>query len=333
LLLRHYVHRSGSQSCFMCVCRCSVRKWRLPRARVLPAACPPPRHRLCGCTPWCVRASGGATCMRGAIPGVQGEEHDRRLCVALRRGPLRVHAGVASSCCLRRCCGGADVCSPAQKHARELIAEKSVVELGSGTGVCGLFASQLGAASVLLTDDAEHTALLQRNADANREWIAGMECTVNVAQHQWCVSAGGCFLPCLRRRRRDAWCARVVAGGVSCRPASSRRSTSSLLRMCCTRTSTSASCARAWTRWQAPPPRYSSRSRAAMPARCRQSHTCGPLDSRCTRCVPAAGRFDRACVCVCGVVHDAVRHGVVTATQTDDDAGSGKCVLFVRRSC
>jgi len=62
----------------------------------------------------------------------------------------------------------------------EAVRGKTVLELGSGTGVGGLSAAAAGAASVLLTDGGETTLdLLKRNAVANGHNIA------DVAQLRW----------------------------------------------------------------------------------------------------------------------------------------------------
>ena len=64
----------------------------------------------------------------------------------------------------------------------DAVSGKTVLELGSGTGVGGLSAAAAGAASVLLTDGADATLeLLERNAVANGHCRAD----VDVARLRW----------------------------------------------------------------------------------------------------------------------------------------------------
>ena len=49
------------------------------------------------------------------------------------------------------------------KHADD-VAGASVLELGSGTGACGLYAAALGASRVVLTDGREGLLPLQDNS-------------------------------------------------------------------------------------------------------------------------------------------------------------------------
>ena len=69
---------------------------------------------------------------------------------------------------------------------------KSVVELGSGCGLCGLMAAALGASRVLLTDLPPLLPLLRRNCDANRH-VCG-ESELSVRSLEWGVTPCGGLL-------------------------------------------------------------------------------------------------------------------------------------------
>lgn len=62
---------------------------------------------------------------------------------------------------------------------------RSVLELGSGTGICGLACAALGAKEVVLTDLADRLALLRRNV-ARNGWLDALESrAVTVAELAW----------------------------------------------------------------------------------------------------------------------------------------------------
>lgn len=75
---------------------------------------------------------------------------------------------------------------------------KTVIELGSGTGLAGIAASILGAATVVLTDLPYALKNTQVNVDLNKLSLKG---TVTCRELDWCVSAcnslGMCVCVCV----------------------------------------------------------------------------------------------------------------------------------------
>jgi len=53
-------------------------------------------------------------------------------------------------------------------QAQKWIQDKDVVELGSGTGIVGIYAAKIGAKSCLLTDKENITTLLKENIHSNK---------------------------------------------------------------------------------------------------------------------------------------------------------------------
>merc|ERR1711963_1750 len=72
------------------------------------------------------------------------------------------------------------LCEYFTKH-RDLIKGKRIIELGSGTGLCGITLAHLGAEKVVLTDfDEKSTKLLQANTELNH-----LEDKCSVLQLTW----------------------------------------------------------------------------------------------------------------------------------------------------
>jgi predicted nicotinamide N-methyase len=67
--------------------------------------------------------------------------------------------------------------------ARKLFKNKSVIEIGSGTGFCGLVVSQLGAKKVILSDRELNLPILEKNIQINKQNFNG--CDVNVFTVDW----------------------------------------------------------------------------------------------------------------------------------------------------
>jgi len=68
--------------------------------------------------------------------------------------------------------------------AQPMLAGASILELGSGTGACGLYAAGLGARHVVLSDRPELEKLLRRNAACNRPVLPNGS-VVDVASFVW----------------------------------------------------------------------------------------------------------------------------------------------------
>ena len=64
------------------------------------------------------------------------------------------------------------------------LAGRTIVELGAGTGVCGLACALLGARRVILTDLAEAVPLLRKNASECAH-LLGPDTSIEVAELTW----------------------------------------------------------------------------------------------------------------------------------------------------
>jgi hypothetical protein len=81
----------------------------------------------------------------------------------------------------------------AEKFGSNGLAGVHVVELGSGTGLSGIFAAALGA-HVVLTDLGNHASTLRENSQLNRDVVARAGGSVTVKELAWSRQAATDFL-------------------------------------------------------------------------------------------------------------------------------------------
>lgn len=74
----------------------------------------------------------------------------------------------------------------------EFISNRSILELGSGTGIVGMVSAACGAKHVVLTDLPELIPLLNHNIEANQNWLCkkipnnlGTQCSVVACPYKW----------------------------------------------------------------------------------------------------------------------------------------------------
>ncbi len=71
------------------------------------------------------------------------------------------------------------------KRCKNLMKNKTILEIGSGTGVCGIFACLSGAKKVYLTDREENLSILRENFEININEILAKNCEVEIKSLDW----------------------------------------------------------------------------------------------------------------------------------------------------
>jgi len=68
---------------------------------------------------------------------------------------------------------------------QRIMKNKTILEIGSGTGICGLFASLAGAKKVYLTDREDNLKILHENFELNKTEILNKNCEIAIKALDW----------------------------------------------------------------------------------------------------------------------------------------------------
>lgn len=71
------------------------------------------------------------------------------------------------------------------KKCKKLMENKTILEIGSGTGICGLFASLASAKKVYLTDREDNLEILYKNYEINKKLISANNCEISIKAVDW----------------------------------------------------------------------------------------------------------------------------------------------------
>jgi protein N-lysine methyltransferase METTL21A len=71
------------------------------------------------------------------------------------------------------------------EKCQKLMKNKTILEIGSGTGICGLFACLAGAKKVYLTDREDNLEILYKNFELNKSQIDEKKCNVEIKSLDW----------------------------------------------------------------------------------------------------------------------------------------------------
>jgi len=71
------------------------------------------------------------------------------------------------------------------KKCERIMKNKTILEIGSGTGICGIFASLSGAKKVYLTDREDNLNILHENFELNKIEIVDKNCDIAIKALDW----------------------------------------------------------------------------------------------------------------------------------------------------